>query len=491
MSATTKRRRKKASSTVAPPESKRYLDDRGRVLFVSDGISDGQAWGTFHRKANGSLQRLVSKHLPLQDGEWLAQEDLDNYARLRRLEVAHESPATPPQSVSPADAAAKGEAPGTFRHTVIVPIRPSAKASSRVHTAWDGSIFRSGYDAGLEGMGRGRADLSVSRAIDASSHAHASEGEATLEAIGNLRAWWEQCLRVRDGKTDRARIAIVLTDLETFEANRRDVFGLPPGETSAVVKELVREASQAMESGEDPTAENGDRRGTRQRRRGDQVQPETPASLAASNRVALALAETDGAPLTKTERKTLDRCEKTIQAGQRTFVEVGQALAEIRDQRLYRGAFPSFEAYCKTTWDFGRQYAYRLIGSAEVVQKLSPVGNTLPMPATESQARPLTRVDPDQVVDVWREAVKKAERDESGKPKVTAEIVEATVREWTTPGDELEARRQAEGDRDPFEAAMERALSPVRKLIDRYGKERACRAAIGLELRRLIEESLA
>ena len=57
-----------------------YLDGRNRVLFIHDGISGGQRFGTFYQKLNRSLKRVVSKNLPLQITRELARADLDNYA---------------------------------------------------------------------------------------------------------------------------------------------------------------------------------------------------------------------------------------------------------------------------------------------------------------------------------------------------------------------------------------------------------------------------
>lgn len=34
--------------------------------FVSDGLSDGDAWGTYIRKPNGALRRICSPYLPLR-----------------------------------------------------------------------------------------------------------------------------------------------------------------------------------------------------------------------------------------------------------------------------------------------------------------------------------------------------------------------------------------------------------------------------------------
>ena len=67
-------------------------------------------------------------------------------------------------------------------------------------------------------------------------------------------------------------------------------------------------------------------------------------------------------------------CEARIQQGWTTFVEVGIALAQIRDQRLYKQTHTSFPAYCADRWQYGRAYASRLIGTAELAQQLLPNG---------------------------------------------------------------------------------------------------------------------
>jgi hypothetical protein len=62
--------------------------------------------------------------------------------------------------------------------------------------------------------------------------------------------------------------------------------------------------------------------------------------------------------------------ERTIEAGQRTFVEVGLALTEIRDSKLYRADFQTFEAYCQAKWGWTRQRAYQIIDAADVKKTL-------------------------------------------------------------------------------------------------------------------------
>jgi len=125
-------------------------------------------------------------------------------------------------------------------------------------------------------------------------------------------------------------------------------------------------------------------------------------------------------PLSSSEAQTLAHYEAIIAKGLKVFVEVGQALLAIREQKLYREAFGTFEDYLRQRWDLSRSYAHRLIDAAEVTERLLPVGNILPM--NEAQVRPLTSLPPEQQQEVWTEAVNTAP---SGR--VTAQHVKQTT----------------------------------------------------------------
>lgn len=123
------------------------------------------------------------------------------------------------------------------------------------------------------------------------------------------------------------------------------------------------------------------------------------------------------APLTSDETKQLEHCESVITGGLDTFYAVGSALAEIREARLYRGAYVTFEGYCQGKWGMSRRNANYLIQGAGVVENL---GTIVPLPSTESQTRELAPLDPELQKAVWQITLETAPKDDEGKPLVTA-----------------------------------------------------------------------
>lgn len=128
--------------------------------------------------------------------------------------------------------------------------------------------------------------------------------------------------------------------------------------------------------------------------------------------------------LTTREQRDLERAERTIARGLRSFLAVGTALMEIRDKRLYRDHFKTFEEYCLRRWDFSRIRAYQICAASEVVGDLSTIVN-IPLPENEAQARPMARLKaPKHRKRAWKLAMKMAAAE--GRP-VTARDTEAAV----------------------------------------------------------------
>lgn len=105
------------------------------------------------------------------------------------------------------------------------------------------------------------------------------------------------------------------------------------------------------------------------------------------------------------------------------FQDAGVALRQIRDKRLYRQQYPTFEAYCEQRWGIGRSYAYRIIEAAHVRKNLSTIGDkTVPLPQNEAQARPLASLAPSAQREAWEQSVRTAP-----EGKITAQHVQHTV----------------------------------------------------------------
>ncbi len=103
------------------------------------------------------------------------------------------------------------------------------------------------------------------------------------------------------------------------------------------------------------------------------------------------------------ERARLQELESIVEKGLQTFYEVGKALDEIREQKLYRETQKTFEAYCQDKWGIARRTADRFIGAARVMENLRPMG--LKSPANERQVRPLTGLSPELQLEIWQEAL--------------------------------------------------------------------------------------
>ena len=187
--------------------------------------------------------------------------------------------------------------------------------------------------------------------------------------------------------------------------------------------------------------------------------------------------------LTTTERKSLAKCEKVIQKNLAAFVEVGQALFGIREDRLYRDAHKTFEEYCRDRWDIGKSQAYRLIASAEAVANLSPIGDVLP--ANEAQARPLTTIPMEEVGDVWQEAIETAPTNDDGQPIITAKHVEETVHNWQEADEPyVEPAVEVEEDTPPEEPELsddDQLLISIEQMIREQFDDRLVIAAARLD----------
>lgn len=105
-------------------------------------------------------------------------------------------------------------------------------------------------------------------------------------------------------------------------------------------------------------------------------------------------------------RSRLSDLEAVIERGKRSFLEVGTALMEIRESRLYRETHKNFDDYCRERWGWGRDYVDKQIAAAKFAEALP---TTVGKPKTEREARrrmvdnepeELQRPQPSEVVEL-------------------------------------------------------------------------------------------
>lgn len=122
----------------------------------------------------------------------------------------------------------------------------------------------------------------------------------------------------------------------------------------------------------------------------------------------------------------LGELEAVIERGQRTFVEVGMALLEIRDGHLYQATHRTFEDYCLERWGWSLRRGEQIMQAAEVAGLLDANrGSGL----NERQARELLPLQdqPDAMREVWASVIERAEQ--ADEP-VTGPVIRSAVRDY-------------------------------------------------------------
>lgn len=127
--------------------------------------------------------------------------------------------------------------------------------------------------------------------------------------------------------------------------------------------------------------------------------------------------------ITLSQSKLLIALEETIEHGKQTFVEVGVALAKIRDEKLYVSDYETFEAYCKGRWGWRKAYCNHIIRAADTVKELPAESAT--MVASERQARELSKAEPAEREAVLEEA--------ASQGPVTAKAIKQAVQRRKSP----------------------------------------------------------
>jgi hypothetical protein len=172
------------------------------------------------------------------------------------------------------------------------------------------------------------------------------------------------------------------------------------------------------------------------------------------------MADMEKTPLTEGELECLARAEQSIEKGLKHFLSVGDALTDIRERRLYRDKFETFEYYVQVRWNMTHRRANQIIAGAETARLIAAEsGNhgsqTTDEPPAERVLRPLTSLPKGERASAFREA--QAEAAKTGS-SVNVDLVQKVV-----------AKRKASGGGKPampydaFNDGIDEVISMLRK----------------------------
>ena len=150
--------------------------------------------------------------------------------------------------------------------------------------------------------------------------------------------------------------------------------------------------------------------------------------------------------LTEEERRELRENEETIQRGARAWLEMGTALANIRDKRLHRETHPSLELYCSDKFHLEKTIVWGLMAAAKRYELVAPIASKYKMYFTaESQMRELVKCKAVQLPAALKLVAKRIEPDSQGNLIPTAKILREAVQQVKGRGPhDAEANKKAD-----------------------------------------------
>jgi hypothetical protein len=100
----------------------------------------------------------------------------------------------------------------------------------------------------------------------------------------------------------------------------------------------------------------------------------------------------DVVPLTGGEKVLKAQLEAVVRSGFETFMKVGEALAQIRQRRLFRVEYVSFAQYVEGEFGMALSTANGLLRSVELAQNLLDEGIQLPPDTLPTAIKPLAGI---------------------------------------------------------------------------------------------------
>ena len=115
-------------------------------------------------------------------------------------------------------------------------------------------------------------------------------------------------------------------------------------------------------------------------------------------------------------KRSLNKVEEQIETNVlKAWYDNGLLLREIRDDKLYKKKYGTFEEYAEQRWGWSGRHAYRMIEASERFQAIENVtkngsfGHKI-LPSNEAQVRPLTELSDAEAVYVWGQVTEQHDR---------------------------------------------------------------------------------
>jgi hypothetical protein len=107
-------------------------------------------------------------------------------------------------------------------------------------------------------------------------------------------------------------------------------------------------------------------------------------------------------PLNDEESIRLQQLESVIEKSLQSFLVVGRCLMEVRDRKLYREHYATFQDYCLKRWGVSERRGLDLVRSTAVAENLLGAVGALPPGLSADVMRPLTKLPAELQVECWR-----------------------------------------------------------------------------------------
>lgn len=112
--------------------------------------------------------------------------------------------------------------------------------------------------------------------------------------------------------------------------------------------------------------------------------------------------------LTQIEKSELSNFEQIISDNLLSFYLIGMALLSIKEKKLYRAKYKTFENYVAERWKLSRSHAYQLVNAATVYHNIAELENKdrkIILPTREIQIRSLANLPKVVQQSVWLKAI--------------------------------------------------------------------------------------